>query len=258
MQSATRSTTRRARRTSPTTGGWLGLIILAFLAGVGAIAAIAVVGVFASFASDPTLPDPKTMTDVGPARAIDHLRPDRQGRARALRRRQAPGRDVRSRSRRSCSTRRRPSRTRPSGRTRVRPAGHHLGHARLLPRQQPRRLDDHPAARPSQAPAVRSRPGPEPDRGTQGQGDHPVDPGDAGVPRRAGQAGHHHGLPEPELLRQPELRGEVGGRELLRHPARPDHPGPGRDHRRAPEVPVELRPGPQRHRAVQVHRRGGR
>ena len=35
----------------------------------------------------------------------------------------------------------------------LRPGGDHLGRARLAPRQQPRRLDDHPAARPRASPA---------------------------------------------------------------------------------------------------------
>ena len=46
--------------------------------------------------------------------------------------------------------------------------------------------------------------------------DHPVDPPDPGVPRRGRQGGDHHGLPEPELLRQPELRREGRRQELLR------------------------------------------
>ena len=48
--------------------------------------------------------------------------------------------------------------------------------ARLAARQQPRRLDDHPAAGPRPPAPVGPRPGPEPDRRAQAQGDHPVDP----------------------------------------------------------------------------------
>ena len=91
-----------------------------------------------------------------------------------------------------------------------------------LARQQPRRFDDHPAARPGPRlldPELRAGPGPD-DR-AQAQGDHPVDPGDA-VLRRAGrrrQAADHHRLPQPELLRQPELRREGRGPLVLRHRA---------------------------------------
>ena len=104
--------------------------------------------------------------------------------------------------------------------------------ARFAARQQPRRLDDHPAAGPRAAPATGPRPGPEPDGGTQAQGDHPVDPGDEGVSGRGGQADDHHRLPQPELLRQPGLRREGRGRGLFRDPAGRDHARPGRDHRR--------------------------
>ena len=58
------------------------------------------------------------------------------------------------------------------------------------------------------------RPGPGPDRRAQAQGDHPVDPADPALRGRPGKQDDHHGLPEPELLRQPELRRE-GGRPLV-------------------------------------------
>ena len=48
------------RRTSPSTAGWLAIIVMAFLAGVGIIGALASVGVFASFLRD--LPDPHGLT----------------------------------------------------------------------------------------------------------------------------------------------------------------------------------------------------
>ena len=82
-----------------------------------------------------------------------------------------------------------------------------------------RRLDDHPAARPRPAPAARGVRGL--DLRAQGARDHPVDPADPGLPRRGGQAADHHGLPQPELLRQQELRREGRGQGLLRQVARP-------------------------------------
>jgi membrane peptidoglycan carboxypeptidase len=47
------------RRTQPTTGGWIALIVFLFLAGLGAIAALGTVGVYSALASG--LPDPKTL-----------------------------------------------------------------------------------------------------------------------------------------------------------------------------------------------------
>ena len=99
---------------------------------------------------------------------------------------------------------------------------------------------------------------PKPDDRAQAQGDHPVDPPDRGLPGRRGQAADHHRLPQPELLRQPELRGQGGGRLVLRDRPVEDHPGPGGDHRRAAQVAVELRPRPKRHRAVHDDGRRGR
>ena len=78
-----------------------------------------------------------------------------------------------------------------------------------------------------------ARQGPAPNRRAQAQGDHPVDPPDQGVPRRAGQADDHHRLPQPELLRQPELRREGGGRDLLRDRPLEDRPRPRRRSSRA-------------------------
>ena len=140
------------------------------------------------------------------------LRPDRQGRARPVRRREARGRRVR---RHPADRHRRPDRGRGQdvlGERRLRPARDHLGRPRQPPRQQPRRLDDHPAARPP-APAR-----PRPRRRTrtatverklkeiiQSIRLTEAYPGD----RR--QAADHRRLPQPELLRQPELRGEGGG-----------------------------------------------
>ena len=47
------------RRSQPTTGGWIALIVFFFLAGLGAITALATVGVYNALASG--LPDPKTL-----------------------------------------------------------------------------------------------------------------------------------------------------------------------------------------------------
>ena len=63
----------------------------------------------------------------------------------------------------------------------------------------------------------------------QGPRDHPVHPADPGVPGRRGQAADHHRLPQPELLRQPELRREGRRQELLRQVAGRSDPRPGRD-----------------------------
>src|SRR5437762_11465512 len=52
---------RRQRRTSPTTVGWLAIILFAFLAGLGAITAIAAIGIYRSLATD--LPDPGQLTN---------------------------------------------------------------------------------------------------------------------------------------------------------------------------------------------------
>ena len=82
-----------------------------------------------------------------------------------------------------------------------------------------RRLDHHPAARPRPAPAAGGVRGHH--LRAQGARDHPVDPPDPGLPGRGGQAGDHHRLPQPELLRQPELRREGRGQGLLRQVARP-------------------------------------
>ena len=55
------------------------------------------------------------------------------------------------------------------------------------------------------------------DSRAQAQGDHPVDPGDAVLQQAMRRASrNHHRLPQPELLRQPELRREGGGALLLR------------------------------------------
>ena len=61
MQQASRQPSQRARRTSPTTGGWIGLIVLFFLAGVGAIAAIAAVGAYSALAKSADLKPPTDM-----------------------------------------------------------------------------------------------------------------------------------------------------------------------------------------------------
>ena len=50
----------------------------------------------------------------------------------------------------------------------------------------------------------------------QGQGDHPVDPPDPGLSGRGRQEGDHGEVPQPELLRQPQLRRRGGGTQLLR------------------------------------------
>ena len=179
-------------------------------------------------------------------------RPHRRGRARPLRRVQARRRGLRGHP---ADHARRHDRDRGQdllGERRLRPARDRRRRPRLAARQQPRRVDDHPAARP-RAPA-RSGPGAGrgPDVRAQAQGDHPVDPGDA-VLRRAGrrrQAADHHGLPQPDLLRQPELRREGRGSLVLRQGARRPDAGRGGDPGRAPQVAVQLRPRAQRQREL--------
>ncbi len=51
---------REPRRTSPSTGGWLGIIILLFFAGLGLLGAIAAVAVYGSLTNG--LPDPRGLT----------------------------------------------------------------------------------------------------------------------------------------------------------------------------------------------------
>ncbi len=66
MTSARTSPVRRVQspRPSPSTGGYLGVIILLFMAGIGLIGAIAVVGVYSSLASG--LPDVGALTTITP------------------------------------------------------------------------------------------------------------------------------------------------------------------------------------------------
>ena len=252
--SATRTAAspRARRRTTPTTVGWIAIIAFVFLASLGAIAAIASIGFYV--VADTGSRAAGEADHLRPAPGNDHLRPDRQDRAGPLRRCEARDRDLR---RDPQGASRRDHRRRGQdllGQRRLRPGGDRLRGARFAPGQQPRRVDHHPAAGPPAPPRPRPRPGPAPDRRAQAQGDHPVDPGDAALQRSDGQAGHHHRLPQPELLRQPELRREGGGPWLLRDRHLQDRPGAGGDHRRAAQVAVELRPRPQL--AGAVHDRG--
>ena len=92
----------------------------------------------------------------------DRLRPDRHDRAGPLRRCQARGRHVRRDPEGPARCDDRGGGQDLLGQRRVRPGRDRVRVARLAPRRQPRRLDDHPAARP-QHPARRGpRPGPEP------------------------------------------------------------------------------------------------
>ena len=67
MSSARTAPVRRVQtpRPSPSTGGWIGIIILLFLAGIGAIGAIAVVGVYNSLAAG--LMEASELTAIPPA-----------------------------------------------------------------------------------------------------------------------------------------------------------------------------------------------
>ena len=238
------SAARTAPRTRPTTVGWIAIIIFVFLAGLGTIAALAAVAVFNSVNSN-LAPPSKLTTYVLPEETIVYDRTGKIELARfgdAKRELVTVRRDPQGPAR--CDDRGRGQDL--LGQRRVRPRRHRLGGDRLVAWRQPWRLDDHPAARAQHAARAGPRPGPAPDGRAQAQGDHRVDPDHPGVPGRRGQAAGHHRLPEPELLRQPELRREGRGPVLLRHRPQGHHPGTGRDHRRAAQVPLELRPRPQR------------
>ena len=135
-------------------------------------------------------------------------------------------------------------------------AGFVCRHRRHDQRPAPRRLDDHPAARPGPPPAaerLRGQP-----RGAQDPRDHPVGPADPGLPGREGQAADHHGVPEPELLRQPVVWREGGRRAVLRQGARRAHARGGRDPRRDPPVADEVRPDEERRAGLRRGRPRGR
>ena len=136
------------------------------------------------------------------------------------------------------------------GEQRVRPRRHHLGRRRRPPRPRPRRLDDHPAARPPAPPERRERGRDRGHREPQGQGDHPVDPRHAGLPGRGRQAADHGRLPQPELLRQRVVRRGGRGPWLLRRRAHGPDARPGGDPRGAPPVALDLRPRRERRRGV--------
>ena len=206
-------TPARPRRTDPARprSGWLAIIVFAFLAGRGHHRRARAVGVYASLAQRPARS--ARLSRTSRRRGVDHLRPDR----------------ARSSWHASATSQREivtfdqippillDATTAVEDKTFWENAGFDpvaiiSAALDLAARQQPRRLDDHPAARPRAAARPGARPGPAPDRRAQAQGDHPVDPPDQGVPGRGGQADDHHRLPQPELLREPELRREGGGR----------------------------------------------
>ena len=130
------------------------------------------------------------------------------------------------------------------GERRLRPRRHRRRGHRRPARPAPRRLDDHPAARPPAAPddetasavteVTASRKLKEiiqSIRVTQA------------YPGRGRQAADHGRLPQPELLRQRVVRRRGGRAGLLRQvDAHGPDPRPGGDHRRAPPVAVDLRP----------------
>ena len=234
-------------RTSPSAAGWIALVIWAVFGILAVLGTVGVVAAFSRYTNDLTPPSDllKELSFSQQSRITDRNGVE-------LARFGGEKREVVDLRRHPADRRRRPGCDRGQdllGQRRLRPARDRLGRHRQPARQQPRRVDDHPAARPPAPPRPDPRPGPEPDVRAEDQGDHPVDPADRGVPGRRRQAADHHRLPEPELLRQPDLRREGRGRDLLR--ARPDwtrkiDAGPGRDPRRAREVALELRPRPER------------
>ena len=82
----------------------------------------------------------------------------------------------------------------------------------------------------------------------QGQGDHPVDPPDRGLPGRGRQADDHREVPQPELLRQPQLRRRRRGAELLAQGPQGSVARPDGDPGRHPPVPHPVRPRQERDR----------
>ena len=123
-------------------------------------------------------------------------------------------------------------------------AGFVSADARHPERPSPRRLDDHPAARPGPPPAGRAFEGTREERKireiiqslrlTQA------------YPGRGGQAGDHHRLPQPELLRQPELRHRGRRPDVLQQEPQGPDPRPGGDPRRDPPVADDVRPRQER------------
>ena len=232
------------RRTSPSTAGWLAIIVMAFLAGVGIIGALATVGVFTSLLRD--LPSVSTLDDF-PLQE-ESIIYDRTGKIELARfgdskRDIVDYKDI-------------PpilldATTAVEDKTFWENAGfdpvaiisaaldslrgNSRGASTITQQLVRARLLDPDA-----------RPGPEPDGRAQAQGDHPVDPADRASPGRGRQAEDHHRLPQPELLREPGVRREGRGQGVLRDPAGKADTRPGGDHRGPPEVAVELRPRAQR------------
>ncbi len=219
------------------------LLFIVSLLVAGGTGLVFAVGTYNHYAAG--LPDPKEKLTQHHVRAADDpLRPDRQDRAGAPRRAQARGRDVRPDPGRDA---RRDDVDRGQGllaerrlrpdRVRERRHRHAVGPAA-------RRLDHHPAARAGPAPAA---------RGLRGDGlraqvprDHPVGPAHERVPGPGRQAADHHGLSQPELLRQQQLRREGRGQGLLRQAPLAAVARPVRDPRRDPAVADEVRPDEER------------
>ena len=252
------SAARTPSRTSPNTAGWIAIIVFVFLAGVGAIAALAAVVRVQLARLEPGAA--VAADELRPAPGDDHLRPDRQDRAGPLRRRQARGRHLR---RDPQGPARRDDRGRGQDllgqrRASIRSAIVSAG-ARLAARRQPRRLDDHPAARPRSAlldPALVQDPHRTAERKlkeiiqsirlTQAfQGDEGKQQIITAYLNQNYYGNQSYGV-------------KAAVRVVLRHRPQGHHAGPGGDHRRPAQVPVELRPRPQRDREMPDRRRRGR
>ena len=248
---------RHRRRARPRPDGshlgrWLALAmgilltLVAFVASVAAATGGVALATVITFTKD--LPDPALLEDLTLRPADHRLGPHRQDRARPL-----PG----------AGPARRPLRRAPAtaprrdhehrgpdllGERGLRPGGHPVRRRRPPDgRLGAGRIDGHPAARP-RAPAARGARR----RGrrrlpTQGRRDHPGGTGDGGVPGRGGQAPHHHGLPEPELLRARCLRHRQRGEHVLRRdrPVEADA-GAGRPAGGPAEVALDARSLPVR------------
>ena len=159
--------------------------------------------------------------------ADGRVRPHRRGPARPARLRPPRAGHVRPDPARARRRDDRPSRTRRSGRT---PASTRVGFvsaASTRPGQRPRRLDDHPAARPRRLlPAERLRARRRPSTSAscaeiiQSIRLTEAYPGDRG------QAADHRVVPQQQLLREPQLRRRGGRPELLEEGPQGPHPGP--------------------------------
>ena len=240
----------RARRRSGPSLVIRGLVLLGLLLVLIAVTAVGATG-FVAMSSIATLsqdlPDPEALSTLSfdePTLVYDRTGKVQLGRFERAARHVVDYRQI-PRARARCDDDRRGPDV--LGQRRLRRPGDGRGRDRDAPGRRPRRVDDHPAARPGAAAAGRRRRSRRRPVRAQGEGDHPVGPPDPGLPRPDRQAADHHRVPEPGLLRPRRVRDRGRGPDLLRHleAVRPDA-RPGRAARRPPQVALEPRPVPLR------------